>query len=582
MANSFYTLKATGDVSFPTAPGVGGHVMKHLLGFDPAQLLESVEFPNDKYDKIIRQRRSARKLAIRRIPIPVQSAGESGRLAEATPEDTPTPARRRQENGPANEDDMVRDQLARMAAAVTIQAAFRGWRTRQKYIAVICSQLTWRTHRLSPPDVGVYGGLPFQRELPDITLTALHVQERLIRRYHRYCDVVERLHEYNILPPTFPDFAAAYIQSVWRMWIVRRNWLKFQRIRSGESTEAEEARKAMLWKVRAASRQYGSSRHEAAIRIQRMWKSYYNLKIYRFYRDLIKYRLRGHPGKILRFINPQESRLMDPAMAIHVRFRLGGSSFPPTIFYKIFAHKSLIDMNAFSPRYYTAQQNKQPLPIDLFDQTGPLLKPADNGWYQRVDNNGWRPVSDKLWDPAEGEELTPPKPVKFHHLKLKRRQQLEQLKRARKIAWLQKMYRDGRHLDPNLKAGAVDPSLTNAGGLATFNGSDPTAEELLGVDTNMDENFLIQWSTVLDFEAYFENWIELAITGASDGITSPVARQPVVESVVDEVGATSFVGDSNVEYHSDQGDVRKSRPWSGKSDRSITDLLISQREGPDF
>ncbi len=38
-------------------------------------------------------------------------------------------------------------------------------------------------------------------------------------------------------------------------------------------------------------------------------------------------------------INPREAALVDAAAGIHVRFRLGGSTFPPLVFYKIFTHR---------------------------------------------------------------------------------------------------------------------------------------------------------------------------------------------------------------------------------------------------
>jgi hypothetical protein len=42
---------------------------------------------------------------------------------------------------------------------------------------------------------------------------------------------------------------------------------------------------------------------------------------------------------MLRCINAREAALVDPAAGLHVRFRLGGSSFPPLVFYKIFTHR---------------------------------------------------------------------------------------------------------------------------------------------------------------------------------------------------------------------------------------------------
>lgn len=76
---------------------------------------------------------------------------------------------------------------------------------------------------------------------------------------------------------------------------------------------------------------------------------------------------------MLRGINPKEAKLLDVAANAHVRyvnafliiarFRLGGSAFPPTIYYKIYIHKGLVDIGNFAPRDYTA--SKQAPPIKL-------------------------------------------------------------------------------------------------------------------------------------------------------------------------------------------------------------------------
>jgi hypothetical protein len=47
----------------------------------------------------------------------------------------------------------------------------------------------------------------------------------------------------------------------------------------------------------------------------------------------------GEPRQMLRCINAREAALVDPAAGLHVRFMLGGSSFPPLVFYKIFTHR---------------------------------------------------------------------------------------------------------------------------------------------------------------------------------------------------------------------------------------------------
>lgn len=68
---------------------------------------------------------------------------------------------------------------------------------------------------------------------------------------------------------------------------------------------------------------------EAARCIALAWFSYRNKRIYRYYRDQIAFKEKGDPKDILRTINPREAQLMEAAAGLHVRFRLGGSVFPP-------------------------------------------------------------------------------------------------------------------------------------------------------------------------------------------------------------------------------------------------------------
>ena len=98
----------------------------------------------------------------------------------------------------------------------------------------------------------------------------------------------------------------------------------------------------------------------AVIRIQQAWRRYTNMRIYRYYRDLIKFRSSGDPALLLKCINPREAHIADAAAGIHVRFRLGGVVFPPHIYYKIYTHQPLCDVNAFAPKDYV-RANKSPL-----------------------------------------------------------------------------------------------------------------------------------------------------------------------------------------------------------------------------
>lgn len=66
--------------------------------------------------------------------------------------------------------------------------------------------------------------------------------------------------------------------------------------------------------------------------------------------------------------------------------------FPPDIYYKIFTHRHIEDLCANSPRDYTKLSAKYTSHI----KSGDLQEEDRSGWYRRVENNGWRPVSDTV------------------------------------------------------------------------------------------------------------------------------------------------------------------------------------------
>lgn len=178
--------------------------------------------------------------------------------------------------------------------------------------------------------------------------------------------------------------------------------------------------------------------------IQRAWRAYCNIRVYRYLRDIILNKLHGLPADLLRSIIPMETDFLDRASGIHVRFRLGGSIFPPKIYYKIYTHRPLCDINAFAPRNYSTERRYQPDPLTLHNKpvslsssypgkyangaqssfirkiqssirvgrtfydatiTPPQAEGYDD-WYQREDdrNNPWRPISTEL------EEIISPPP----------------------------------------------------------------------------------------------------------------------------------------------------------------------------
>jgi hypothetical protein len=112
------------------------------------------------------------------------------------------------------------------------------------------------------------------------------------------------------------------------------------------------------WPLRRARHTHAQvplSALQAAQMIQRGWRRHAARKIYRYFRDMIFFRERGDPAQLLRAINPREASMLDAASGTHLRFRLGGTTFPPVIYYKIYTHRPVTDMCSFSPKDYTAQ-----------------------------------------------------------------------------------------------------------------------------------------------------------------------------------------------------------------------------------
>ncbi|KAI9204663.1 uncharacterized protein BJ171DRAFT_618777 [Polychytrium aggregatum] len=543
-------LSFTKDTETSTAVTAGNPAPAvQLWGFDPLELLERIEFPNDRNEQLLRVSKASRMRAVRRMSLEPSDDPAKNVPRPIPPENSRRRTCRTPAEVKAREEEAVFEQLARSAAAVIIQSCFKGWLTRRKYLAVVC-------YRMSQRSVGSGGSNLQCITLPSIS--DLSVQERLLAKYKRYCSFFEKLCR---PPPTFPFFCAAFIQAYFRMWVTRRTWIQL-RLKT-----LEEQRKGMevLWTNAKKNERLAGSYSlwdQAAKKIQQLWKSYYNIKIYHFYRDLIKFRERGDPRKLLKFINPKEAALIDGASGIHVRFRLGGSSFPPKIYYKIFIHNNMIDMNAFSPRDYTQQRNKQPLPKDLFCNNKKIDQPHTDGWYVRHENNGWRCVSDATWtNPFDPITITTSEvKVPFHHLKLKRRDELAKEKKLKRLKWLQKMYQEGRHivLDQAETNKAQPPAAVAAAALAaaaeekrdslqtvpgvSYEHAESTASQPLKLppgrsmtpvrefkdeydvlsaiaelETETDNwDDMLKWSRALDFDDYFGHWMGLATTGRSD------------------------------------------------------------------
>lgn len=211
----------------------------------------------------------------------------------------------------------------------------------------------------------------------------------------------------------------------------------------------------------------------AALAIQRQWRGFCAKRIFKYFSDLIRFKLKGAPGDLLRSIVPGEADFMDKAAGVHVRFRLGGSTFPPNIYFKIYTHRPLCDVNAFAPRdYNTEKTDILKDPKYRFEKCPPRRKKGPMGndgkqnirvgskyfgtrvtttvgidqWYKRDENNPWRPIASQVFN----EVLTPPwlkddvpsikKVVPFHFSRLRRQTDIDKSKLQRKREWMMKAY----------------------------------------------------------------------------------------------------------------------------------------------
>lgn len=102
-----------------------------------------------------------------------------------------------------------------------------------------------------------------------------------------------------------------------------------------------------------------NAKNKHALKIQKLWRAYTNKKIYKYYRDIIYFKCKGNPARLLKAINPNEAQLLDGAANVHLRFRLGGETFPPNIYYKVFLHGAYCDVNSYAPRDYSTLKKPQ-------------------------------------------------------------------------------------------------------------------------------------------------------------------------------------------------------------------------------
>ncbi|XP_030056130.1 protein MFI isoform X1 [Microcaecilia unicolor] len=248
---------------------------------------------------------------------------------------------------------------------------------------------------------------------------------------------------------------------------------------------------------------------KAAIIIQRAWRRHVDIQVFTYYKNLIMFQRKGDPRILLKCIIPREAELLDAAAGIHVRFRLGGVTFPPNIYYKIFTHRPIADICANSPKDYVDQAAKQPLAKHIHNRVE-VPKINCSGWYKRIENNGWRPLVQRLLKNMDVINAAEYKNLEFHYSRLRRKEEVEKRHKQRKIEWMRKMYYEG-----SLRAETKDPAAADLVQRAT-EGMIYSVEQhgLDGVmEWEVDE--LLKWTNALNFEEYTGNWSETGVSNSS-------------------------------------------------------------------
>ncbi|XP_073518530.1 protein MFI isoform X4 [Phyllobates terribilis] len=196
------------------------------------------------------------------------------------------------------------------------------------------------------------------------------------------------------------------------------------------------------------------------------------------------------------------------ARVIQKSFRRILTRFPPNIYYKLFTHRPIVDMCANSPKDYTKQSVKQLLPGQIHNH-GVILQQDHSGWYARVENNGWRLLTFRLFNGLDDVTLADNR-IPFTHSKLQRKQEVLEKQKKRKIEWMRKMYYEG-----SLHAQTTEPNTAVLVQRAT-EGVIKSVEQhgaQAVLDWEVDE--LLNWTNALNYDEYISCWKAIGTSKSS-------------------------------------------------------------------
>ncbi|XP_071990342.1 protein MFI isoform X1 [Engystomops pustulosus] len=283
---------------------------------------------------------------------------------------------------------------------------------------------------------------------------------------------------------------------------------------SAQSRDKEIAMEDASDPVTGYSDVYNKEQDKAARVIQKAFRRLLDMNVFKYFKNLISFRCQGDPRLLLKCINPAEAALIDAAAGVHVRFRLGGTKFPPNIYYKLFTHRPIVDMCANSPKDYTKPSAKQLLPRQIHNRAA-IPQQDGSGWYTRVENNGWRLLTLRLLGGLD--EVTAADNKKrsaFSHSRLQRRQEVIQKQKQRKIDWMRKMYYEGTlHAQTTEPNTAVLVQRATAGVIQSV--------ERQGIDAVLDWEVdeLLNWTNALNYDEYISSWKAVGTSKSSCAFT---------------------------------------------------------------
>lgn len=144
--------------------------------------------------------------------------------------------------------------------------------------------------------------------------------------------------------------------------------------------------------------------------------------------------------------------MQDRASGAVVRFRLGGSVFPPIVYYKVFLRNAVTDLGAFAPRDYTVGKPDQFYMLrrhndgcqnevraqsvrDVTHQVDTSL------WYHRFENNGWRAIANKHLHAHDQvtRSTAARRNANFHHISEVRKMMATTKRDEKKQQWMSRM-----------------------------------------------------------------------------------------------------------------------------------------------